>query len=81
MGFPTFTFETDDEQFVPGSVEALNERLDEELDVMRYLISNVWYWRARLDVQSIQVSDDEKSFSMWIQSWTGIDEQCNFAVC
>ncbi len=59
MGIPTFTFETDDEQFVPGSVEALNERLDEELDVMRYLISNVWYWRARLDVQSIQVSDEE----------------------
>ena len=59
MGIPTFTFETDDEQFVPGSVEALNERLDEELDVMRYLISNVWYWRARLDVHSIQVSDEE----------------------
>ena len=59
MGIPTFTFETDDEQFIPGSVEALNERLDEEMDVMRYLISNVWYWRARLDVQTIQVSDDE----------------------
>ena len=59
MGFPTFTFETDDEQFVPGSVEALNERLAEEMDVMRYLITNVWYWRARLDVQSIQVSDQE----------------------
>ena len=59
MGIPTFTFETDDEQFVPGSVEALNERLEEEMDVMRYLISNVWYWRARLDVQDIQVSDEE----------------------
>ena len=59
MGFPTFTFETDDEQFIPGSVEALNERLGEEMDVMRYLITNVWYWRARLDVQSIQVSDAE----------------------
>ena len=59
MGFPTFTFETDDEQFIPGSVEALNERLAEEMDVMRYLITNVWYWRARLDVQSIQVSSDE----------------------
>ena len=59
MGFPTFTFETDDEQFVPGSVEALNERLAEEMDVMRYLITNVWYWRARLDVQSIQVFDEE----------------------
>ena len=57
MGFPTFTFETDDEQFVPGSVEALNERLAEEMDVMRYLITNVWYWRARLDVQSIQITD------------------------
>jgi hypothetical protein len=59
MGFPTFTFETDDEQFVPGSVEALNERLAEEMDVMRYLITNVWYWRARLDVQSIQIDDNE----------------------
>lgn len=59
MGIPTFTFETDDEQFIPGSVEALNERLDEEMDVMRYLITNVWYWRARLDVQTIQISDDE----------------------
>mgnify|MGYP003325310373 CR=1 FL=1 len=58
MGFPTFTFETDDEQFVPGSVEALNERLGEEMDVMKYLINNVWYWRARLDVQSITIDDD-----------------------
>jgi hypothetical protein len=58
MGFPTFTFETDDEQFVPGSFEALNERLDEEMDVMRYLINNVWYWRARLDVQSITMEDE-----------------------
>ncbi len=58
MGFPTFTFETDDEQFVPGSFEDLNERLGEEMDVMRYLINNVWYWRARLDVQSIAVEDD-----------------------
>lgn len=55
MGFPTFTFETDDEQFVPGSFEALEDRLGEEMDVMRYLINNVWYWRARLDVQSITV--------------------------
>ena len=59
MGYPTFTFETDDEQFVPGSVENLNERLGEELDVMKYLISNVWYWRARLDVQSLEISDEE----------------------
>ena len=41
MGFPTFTFETDDEQFIPGSFQDLNDRLDEELDVMRYLIENV----------------------------------------
>ena len=64
MGFPTFTFETDDEQFVPGSVENLNERLGEEMDVMRYLISNVWYWRARLDVQSLEISDDEISIDV-----------------
>ena len=25
---------------------------------MRYLINNVWYWRARLDVQSITIDDD-----------------------
>ena len=25
---------------------------------MRFLINNVWYWRARLDVQAITVSDD-----------------------
>ena len=28
------------------------------MDVMRYLISNVWYWRARLTVQSIAMADD-----------------------
>ena len=56
MGYPTFTFETDDEQFVPGSFEALNERLGEEMDVMRYLIDKVWFWRARLVVDSITVS-------------------------
>ena len=28
-----------------------------ELDVMRYLISNVWYWRARLSVESLEISD------------------------
>jgi len=59
MGYPTFTFETDDEQFIPGSFENLNDRLEEEMDVMRYLINNVWYWRARLDVKSLEVSDDE----------------------
>tara|TARA_B100000965_G_scaffold307079_1_gene266004 strand:- start:2392 stop:3792 length:1401 start_codon:yes stop_codon:yes gene_type:complete len=58
MGFPTFTFETDDEQFVPGSFENLNDRLEEEMDVMRYLINNVWYWRARLDVRSLEVSSN-----------------------
>jgi hypothetical protein len=57
MGFPTFTFETDDEQFVPGSFENINDRLAEEMDVMRYLIENVWYWRARLVVQSLTVED------------------------
>jgi hypothetical protein len=59
MGFPTFTFETDDEQWLLGTVEQLSSRLGEELDVMEYLISNVWYWRARLDVQSIEISDNQ----------------------
>ena len=58
MGFPTFTFETDDEQFVPGSFENLNERLGEEMDVMRYLINKIWFWRARLVVQSITINDE-----------------------
>ena len=58
MGFPTFTFETDDEQFVPGSFQNLNDRLEEEMDVMRYLINNVWYWRARLNVNSLEVTDN-----------------------
>ena len=57
MGFPTFTFETDDEQFLLGTVEALSERLDEELDVMTYLVENVWYWRARLQVDMIQIKN------------------------
>lgn len=64
MGYPTFTFETDDEQFVPGSFENLNERLEEEMDVMRFLINNVWYWRARLDVQSIEIADDEVTLAV-----------------
>ena len=51
MGYPTFTFETDDEQFLLGTVEALSDRLGEELDVMRYLIQNIWYWRARLVIE------------------------------
>ena len=57
MGYPTFTFETDDEQFLLGTVEALSERLGEELEVMKYLIENVWYWRARLVVDSLEVED------------------------
>tara|TARA_B100000959_G_scaffold9801_1_gene9885 strand:- start:2077 stop:3480 length:1404 start_codon:yes stop_codon:yes gene_type:complete len=55
MGYPTFTFETDDEQFLLGSVEALSSRLSTELDVMKYLIENVWFWRARLVVDSLVV--------------------------
>ena len=55
MGYPTFTFETDDEQFLLGSIESVSDRLAEELDVMVYLIENVWYWRARLVVDSIEV--------------------------
>ena len=29
------------------------------MDVMRFLINDVWYWRARLDVQALTVSDDD----------------------
>jgi len=58
MGFPTFTFETDDEQWLPGSLEPLTSRLGEELDVMEYLISNVWYWRARLTVDALALTGD-----------------------
>ena len=64
MGFPTFTFETDDEQFLLGTVEALSDRLEEELDVMRYLIQNVWYWRARLVVDYLVVEDGEVHLSV-----------------
>ena len=59
MGYPTFTFETDDEQFLLGTIEPLSQRLGEELDVMIYLIENVWYWRARLVVESIEIKGDE----------------------
>ncbi len=59
MGYPTFTFETDDEQFLLGTIEPLSQRLGEELDVMIYLIENVWYWRARLVVESIEKKGDE----------------------
>lgn len=58
MGYPTFTFETDDEQWLLGTAEALSERLGEELEIMRYLIKNVWSWRARLDVQSVTLEDN-----------------------
>jgi hypothetical protein len=64
MGYPTFTFETDDEQFLLGTVEALSDRLGEELDVMRYLIQNVWYWRARLVVDSLEVEDGKVHLSV-----------------
>jgi|TARA_B110000116_G_scaffold21339_1_gene16672 hypothetical protein len=64
MGYPTFTFETDDEQWLLGTVEALSERLGEELDVMNYLIENVWYWRARLVVDSLEIEDGEVHLSI-----------------
>ena len=64
MGFPTFTFETDDDQFLPGTFEDVNDRLGEELDVMRYLINNIWYWRARLVVDSFSIEDEEVTFSV-----------------
>ena len=38
MGYPTFTFETDDEQFLLGTLEPLSERLGEESGC--YEISN-----------------------------------------
>ena len=57
MGYPTFTFETDDEQFLLGTVEALSDRLGEELDVMRYLIQNIWYWRARLVIENFEITE------------------------
>ncbi|MBP12372.1 MAG: hypothetical protein CMA71_02360 [Euryarchaeota archaeon] len=64
MGYPTFTFETDDEQFLLGTVEALSERLGEELDVMNYLIENVWYWRARLVADSLKVEEGKVHLSV-----------------
>jgi hypothetical protein len=64
MGFPTFTFETDDEQFLLGTTESLSDRLGEELEVMRYLIDDVWYWRARLVVNSIEINDQEVTFQI-----------------
>ena len=61
MGYPTFTFETDDEQFLLGTIESLSDRLSEELDVMRYLIQNVWYWRARLVFEKIEITNNQIS--------------------
>jgi len=62
MGYPTFTFETDDEQFLLGTVEALSERLAEELDVMMYLIENVWYWRARLFIDTMVIDGEGEAY-------------------
>ena len=59
MGYPTFTFETDDEQFLLGTVESLSDRLGEELDVMEYLIENVWYWRARLVIEDFEIRGNQ----------------------
>ena len=64
MGFPTFTFETDDEQWALGTTEPLSSRLGEELDVMRYLITNIWYWRARLSVTSFEYNGDSIELNM-----------------
>lgn len=64
MGFPTFTFETDDEQWLLGTTEPLSDRLGEELDVMKYLIDNVWYWRARLTIEEITIEDDVVNFDV-----------------
>ena len=55
MGFPTFTFETDDEQFLPGTVESLSSRLGEELDVMEFLIEHAYEWRALLEVDELLI--------------------------
>ena len=40
MGYPTFTFETDDEQWALGTVEPLSSRLGEELDVICLLYTS-----------------------------------------
>jgi len=64
MGYPCFTFETDDEQFLLGSIQEVSDRLALELEVMRYLISNVWYWRARLSVESLEVGSDYVDLSV-----------------
>lgn len=57
MGFPTFTFETDDEQWLLGTIEPLSERMALELDVMKYLIDNAKMWRAHLSTEEILIED------------------------
>jgi len=64
MGFPTFTFETDDDQFLLFTFEDVNDRLSEELDVMRYLITNTWYWRARLVVEELIIQGEDVTFTV-----------------
>ena len=64
MGFPTFTFETDDDQFLLFTFEDVNDRLSEELDVMRYLITNTWYWRARLVVEELSIQGEDVIFTV-----------------
>ncbi|MDP7002754.1 MAG: M14 family metallopeptidase [Candidatus Thalassarchaeaceae archaeon] len=64
MGYPCFTFETDDEQFLLGSLQSIDDRLALELEVMRYLISNVWFWRARLSVDSLVIVDGKVDLSV-----------------
>ncbi len=64
MGFPTFTFETDDDQFLLFTFEDVNDRLSEELDVMRYLITNTWYWRARLVVEELSIQGEDVTFTV-----------------
>ena len=59
MGYPNFTFETVYEQFLLEYIEPLSQRHGEELDVMNYLIENVWYWRARLVVDSLTMDGSE----------------------
>jgi hypothetical protein len=68
MGYPTFTFETDDEQWLLGTAESLSDRLGEELEVMRYLIDNVWSWRARLEVQSIVLTESRDELTLDIDN-------------
>lgn len=59
-GFPVFTFETDEEQWVPGTVERLEDRLGVELDIMHWLIENVWMWRARLEVTALEIEPGDE---------------------